>query len=325
MGRNLPTWRLRGAFASYVVTRYVRAAGLEGAPRAHPEVLIGELDEWLRRDRPKLRAMLEELDGAGVHQLALPRRGAAGVRDPLRDRLEAAFRTGALVGFELLEKRLLARSDVPLPEPAPGPEPEPTWFELCVVWDDTGDPVSGLPLVIQPAQGGSTMRETDSKGRIRLETVHGDMCEARSKWDGLTLAEVAAFVGTGEPAIPEDERGRGPRRPAPRAIAGIEHHKVREGETLDTIAKAAGLTWQQLAKFNWKTDEPKAVNRHLANDVGCSRRTKDKRNYAFSSEDHPGIIFVPRPWRLQRLGVAVEHTLRVRREEYPNVEFEWSV
>ncbi len=323
MGRNLATWRLRGAFASYVVTRYVRVAGLQGAPRAHPEVLVGELDDWLRRDRPKLRAMLEELDGAGVHQLALPRRGAAS-RDPLRARLEAAFRTGALVGFELVEPRLLARSDVPLPEPAPGPEPEPTWFELRVMWEDTGDAVSGLPIVIQPSEGGTTMRETDSDGRIRLENVYGTMCEARSKWDGLTLADVAAFVGTGEPPIPEDQRGQGPRRQAPRAVAGIERHKVREGETLESVAGAAGLTWQQLAKFNWKTDDPKAVNRHLASDVGCTRRTTDKKNYVFSNDDDPGIIFVPRAWKLPRLGVAAEHVIRVRYEEYPRIAFLWS-
>ncbi len=325
MGHDLPTWRLRGAFASYVVTRYVRAAGLQGAPRAHPEVLVGELDEWLRRDRPKLQAMLEELHGAGVHQLALPRRGAAASRDPLRARIEAAFRTGALVGFELIEPRLLARSDVPLEKAPPGPEPEPTWFELRVLWEDTGDAVSGLPIVLQPSEGGSTMRETDSDGRIRLENIYGTMCEARSKWDGLTLADVAAFVGTGEPPVPEDQRGKGPTRRAPRAIAGIERHKVRDGETLETVAGAAGLTWQQLAKFNWGTDDPKAINRHLANDVGCTRRTQDRKNYLFSGDDHPGILFVPRPWRLPRLGVAAEHVLRIRHEVYPQREFEWSM
>lgn len=323
MDRHHHTWWLRSRFARYLVTRDPRAASSRPVRRADPEVLVWELDEWLRTEPTKLRGMLDELDGAGIHRLDRGRRSDAVPRDPLRERLELAFRSGALVGFELLDLQLPARlHDAPPPEEAPASGP--SWFELRVVWDDTGDPVSGLALVIEAPGGGTTMRQTDAQGKLRIDTVYGDACEARSRADGTPLAECASFVRLGDQEVPEEQRGRALHRRAPKAIAVIDRHKVREGETLESIAKNAGLTWQKLAKFNWGTEEPKAVNRHLHNDVGCTRRTKDKKNYLFSAHDDPGIIFVPRPWSLKHLSVAMEHTIRVVYEEYPQVAFLWS-
>ena len=54
------------------------------------------------------------------------------------------------------------------------------------------------------------------------------------------------------------------------------------------------MTWQELAKFNWQTDVPREINEHLAKDVGCTRKTRDGKNYIFTSEDDPGIIYIPK-------------------------------
>jgi len=97
-----------------------------------------------------------------------------------------------------------------------------------------------------------------------------------------------------------------------RRIARIDEHKVQTGETLESLASSAGLTWQQLAEFNWDTSVPEQVNEHLRDDVGCTQRTADGNNYVFSSEDEPGIIYIPQPWTQEGLATEACHTFRVR-------------
>jgi len=94
-------------------------------------------------------------------------------------------------------------------------------------------------------------------------------------------------------------------------IVIAEKHKVKTGESLDGIAKANGLTWQKLADFNWGTTEPNEINRCLKNRVGCTRKTADGKNYIFDSSDDPGILYVPKPWRLSGLDVRRTHVVRV--------------
>lgn len=70
-------------------------------------------------------------------------------------------------------------------------------------------------------------------------------------------------------------------------------YKVKDDDTLKSIAEKAGITWQELARFNWGTDNPDRINAFLRNKVGCRKRTSDGKNYIFTSKDDPGIIQVP--------------------------------
>ena len=63
-------------------------------------------------------------------------------------------------------------------------------------------------------------------------------------------------------------------------IVTVERHKVRSGESLDSIAKSAGLTWQDLATFNWGTADPDEINLRLRDDIGCTKKTADGVNYS---------------------------------------------
>ena len=98
-------------------------------------------------------------------------------------------------------------------------------------------------------------------------------------------------------------------------ILEITPHKVRTGETLAGLAKANKLSLQMLAKFNWGTSDPAEINRHLQDDVGCTKRTGDGKNYKFDDSDHPGLIYIPRPWRKTTLATSHTHIMRVRRLE----------
>jgi hypothetical protein len=70
-------------------------------------------------------------------------------------------------------------------------------------------------------------------------------------------------------------------------------HQVKDGDSLVSLGLANGLTWQELARYNFGTDVPAEVSRHLYDKVGCRKRTFDGHNYVFTSKDQPGIIQIP--------------------------------
>ncbi|WP_434385511.1 HET-C-related protein [Melittangium boletus] len=70
-------------------------------------------------------------------------------------------------------------------------------------------------------------------------------------------------------------------------------HRVKDGETLDSIARANGLTWQELAHHNFGTDSKTEVSRQLFTKIGCRKKTFDGLNYIFTSQDTPGLIQIP--------------------------------
>ncbi len=195
-------------------------------------------------------------------------------------------------------------------------KPASTWVEVKVVWDDTGEPVANLPVVVEPLGGRWSMLTTRLDGLIRLEPVDQGSCEARCTFRGLTRDECVAYVGMGEgdgttrPAA--DQGQEAAPRARPKAIARVETRKVRSGETLESIAREAGLTWQELAFFNWETNVPHEVNEHLAAEVGCTKKTADRENYVFDDSDRPGTLLIPTQWRMPRLATGREHVIRVR-------------
>ena len=73
---------------------------------------------------------------------------------------------------------------------------------------------------------------------------------------------------------------------------------VKDGDTLESVASEHGMTWQELAEYNWDTHDPDQINIHLRNEVGCTK--KIGANYIFESSNKPGLIKVP---------VAKEETL----------------
>jgi hypothetical protein len=95
-------------------------------------------------------------------------------------------------------------------------------------------------------------------------------------------------------------------------MALFKAHRVRKGETLAGVAKSSGITWQELAQFNWGTADPDKINERLRDEVGCTRKTRDGWNYVFDDSDHPGIIFIPTQWEQKGLAADRTHTIRVR-------------
>jgi LysM repeat protein len=205
-------------------------------------------------------------------------------------------------------------------EEAPPPlasTPEPSWFELEVVWDDTGQPVSGLSLEIQPRDGDGASRRTcttDSDGRVRVKTAPTSS-DVYSSLKSFSASQCAAFAGAGDRsgAPPGQADGVLPaQRPCPKTIVLVESRKVRTGETLASIADELGLTSEDLALFNFGTKDPEEVNEHLKISVGCTRTGPDGKSYVFDDHDSPGQILVPRQWRMNALAPERPHVLRIK-------------
>jgi hypothetical protein len=91
-----------------------------------------------------------------------------------------------------------------------------------------------------------------------------------------------------------------------------EYH-VKKGDTLASIAQKNGLTWQDLSNYNFGTAVPNEVNRCLHEYIGCSQKTKDGKNFVFSDEDVPGIIYIPKPPKPFKLSTGEYHKIKVKR------------
>lgn len=185
-----------------------------------------------------------------------------------------------------------------------------SWVELVVVWEDSGQPVAGVPLTVEWS-GNQQAFKTDSSGQIRVNDVDGS-CSVTSKWDGATIDKGLCVASVGASPPTASGKGADSNAAGPLRIVAIEAHKVKTGETLEGIAADAGVDWKKLAKFNWGTDVPKKINEHLRDELGCTKQTADGRNYVFDDTDTPGVVYIPSDWT-QSFQAGRTHFLRVRR------------
>lgn len=97
----------------------------------------------------------------------------------------------------------------------------------------------------------------------------------------------------------------------------------QDGDTLRSLAEketANGneMTWQDLAKFNWGTDDQREVNAFMRDELGCHKRDADN-NFVFSSNDEPkgDPLLIPKAFK--RLGLPIDktHVLRVKKKVAP--------
>ncbi len=96
----------------------------------------------------------------------------------------------------------------------------------------------------------------------------------------------------------------------------------QDGDTLQAIATretAAGneITWQDIAKFNWGTDNEEEINEYLRDELGCHKRD-DANNFVIASDDEPkGELRIPVLFKKAGLSTEKTHTLHVRKKVSP--------
>ena len=97
---------------------------------------------------------------------------------------------------------------------------------------------------------------------------------------------------------------------------GARKYRVSDGDTLASVAAKHGLTWEDLALFNWATARPDEINRALVEVVGCQKRSSDGKSFVFSSSDATrgtGELLIPELFKQAGLATGQTHTITVDR------------
>lgn len=86
-----------------------------------------------------------------------------------------------------------------------------------------------------------------------------------------------------------------PINPVPRNFvpSNFKAYKVKNGDSLLSIAKANKMEVWELIHDNFRTRDPKETNWYLKHYVGCTKQTQNGANYIFTLNDRPGIIYIP--------------------------------
>ncbi len=201
------------------------------------------------------------------------------------------------------------------------------WIIFCVIDDQTDTPVPGVILDVTWPSKKKTTHQTDKEGLVEIRNAESGTYTLSSdlKNAGLeTILEVGKrkTQASKPPKLTpwhneqSQESEADSINSAANCIGIVSEHKVKSGETLDSIAKSYGLDWKSLANFNWGTHHPKRVNYHLYNDVGCRKKSADGYNYQLSDEDAPGILYIPKVWSEDGLASNKVHTIRVNSSPY---------
>ncbi|MCP3142903.1 LysM peptidoglycan-binding domain-containing protein [Pyxidicoccus xibeiensis] len=312
---SLLRFRLRDGHREYLILE-----AHEPFPEGHEDVSAGR-GWWLERH---LHQLSRDEGNLRTLRNVLYAHGHLASFGPLSTE-QVARQAAALFSLGSLR---LARAPLPLSTQAPAfpeallavaPPPtqeEPRWLKVQVLDDVSGAPVAGLKLRILLSDDSEKQATTDSDGLIELKGIPPGHATVSSDLEGATLAETLALVKVeGLPPPRDEEAEAGDAGSKPRFLARLIEHRVRDGETLESVAERYETTVDALGQFNWSTTEPAQIQRHLYLDVGCTVRKGGK--FVFTRRDSPGILFVPQPLSLRRLAVERHHTLRVKQAYEP--------
>lgn len=278
----------------------------------------------------------------GARSLLALRPGGAAPRQVL-----ALLEEGRLVFLEprtprpLRSTALVRRTQPPVlsAPPRPGAEDKLAWIKLRVVDDASGEPLPGVVLKVTQPNRKTFDYTTRPDGAVEIHGIDPGTCDvacdlenARNTdtYDFVTLGEQPSSARANESGDEASDAGKGKAGEEPNPndngrpssgssiakqgvrIAHVEEHKVRTGESIKSLAEQNGMTWQELARFNWDTDVPDEINEKLRDEVGCTKRAPDGVNYSFDDSDEPGIVCIAKPWSVEGLVTDQTHTIRVR-------------
>ncbi|MCP4147690.1 MAG: LysM peptidoglycan-binding domain-containing protein, partial [bacterium] len=197
-------------------------------------------------------------------------------------------------------------------------------IKFIVVDRETKGPIRDICLgALLTGDDETTVREyhTDAKGEIKLVDLEPGKCEIKCDTMKQTLKNTLNFVGIAEDTTPSVTENPQFENTQWTGILEIIPYKVKSDDTLASIAEAHDLTPKRLMEFNWETIDPKEINEKLRETVGCTQMTDDgSKNYLFSDNDNPGIIYIPKRKIIEDLDTNKTHVIEVEAVDFIVVE-----
>lgn len=263
-----------------------------------------------------LEGMLAQCEQPPSYRLSNSSFRQARQREEALRRLADAIRNGVFVamkaGWVQTQNRFPSHSP-PTPQSfaAPLAEGPPATFELQVVFDADGTPIEQLSLeVMDPGRSSFRTMPTDRYGWLRVEhTVRGTASVA-GKGQYACLERAVVPVGWGASQVKVDSAPLAKGAPPPRCLLELAEYRVKDGDTVESIAGRVRMDWADVAAFNCGARTPKEIDSWLSGGVGCTKRNP-QGGPIFSREDWPGIILIPRRFAKDGLPTGRQNILRV--------------
>lgn len=221
-----------------------------------------------------------------------------------------------LEGFRARPRR---RDTIPAQRPkrrADPPAKAKTWVGFRVVWDETGAAIPHVRLRVRAPDGAESEHVTGDDGLVELRGLLDGACDVTCDFDDFSPDRALGFVTAREgfdATAEQPELAQGTRW-----IVEFDRHRVQTGESMQSLADAAGVSAADLARINFGTDDPEEVRFHLRYTVGCTNENDGEP--VFDDADEPGYILVPRPFARHGLVTKQTHVLRVRTNQ---VDSDW--
>ncbi len=197
------------------------------------------------------------------------------------------------------------------------------WIGFHAVENESGKDLANLTINVKWPSGKLTNHKTDSEGLVTIEHAESGNYDLLGSFKNATFIQTCSLEKSvnnsneksADPALKRKapilaKKNSEPAK-RPLCFARVKEHKVKKGEGLKSIAKKAGITWEELAYFNFGTTTPDEINTHLYNDIGCTIKDK-KGNYHFDDKDDPGIIVVPELFEKKGLPANQTHQIRLK-------------
>ncbi|MBU0994984.1 MAG: LysM peptidoglycan-binding domain-containing protein [Proteobacteria bacterium] len=191
------------------------------------------------------------------------------------------------------------------------------WITFKVLEDTSGMPIPDITLSIKLPGGAKVDKTTNEKGLIEIYDITGGDCEISTDIKNAKLENTLAFVDCGR-MLRDNYSGQSD--PKKKKISGlfiaeIKEHKVKTGETPDSLAQSFGMPWEDITWFNWGAASPDEINNHLEEDVGCTQKNPNNNGFVFDDSDEPGIVYLPKPIKRGRLSTQATHIISVKQVE----------
>lgn len=257
----------------------------------------------------------------GVDESIFRQAGRTLGTDPIRWSLRSGRVALYFAPTPQADVRTMPREEALPPEPEASPQP---WIEIKLI-DEHEDPVADVTLTLELSNGSSHELQTGSDGKARVESssagFHGTI--RNEVPSSITVDECWAFAG----------QGRGKRTNASRvlmheepvddkdrtALIDIFEHRVRDGDTLASVAERRGVDLDQLKQFNFGSTDDESVRSSLSAYVGTRAPLEGDEEedgvdeLAFTGGEVPGVLYIPRPLEVHALESDAVHTLALRR------------